>query len=300
MREFKSIVVAILLPILSWGFDASPLIDYVCNQNLWIATGNYISTNYIENGTNFTAIIWTNGIGTFVLNKQISVEALVVAGGGAGGYCAGGGAGGLVYTSSLPISVGGVSITVGNGGTRGIDYTYCGNNGGDSTCGVVVAIGGGGGAGHNYPVSRVGRSGGSGGGSAGPVASGLGTFGQGYSGGTGATPYAYWTSGGGGGGASAVGKNSSQTVRGIGGNGLSYSLSGANIYYAGGGGGGGDGTSSGTTGAGGLGGGGAGNPGNTGNATSGTANTGGGGGGCPAGYLSGLGGSGIVIVRFTQ
>ena len=97
----------------------------------------------------------------------------------------------------------------------------------------------------------------------------------------------------------AVGSNAA-TNGGNGGNGLSSSISGMSQYYGGGGGGS---SRNGTPGTGGLGGGGVGGE-HAANTTfisggsSGTANTGGGGGGSTAYDVGGLGGSGIVIIRY--
>ena len=83
----------------------------------WSATGSYYSTNYTENATNFTAIIWTNGTGTFAPNASVALQVLVVAGGGGsmGWGGGGGGAGGMIYTSKV-LNSGAYSISVGSGG----------------------------------------------------------------------------------------------------------------------------------------------------------------------------------------
>ena len=60
----------------------------------WVATGSYYSTNYTENTTNFTAIVWTNGTGTFAPNGSVTAQVLVVAGGGGSSTWGGGGGGG--------------------------------------------------------------------------------------------------------------------------------------------------------------------------------------------------------------
>jgi hypothetical protein len=227
---------------------------------------------------------------TTVSSNLITISYLIVAGGGAVSNDAtgGGGAGGrLAGTSTVtPGTV--YSFVVGAGGTKGTTPT----SGANSTGLGLTAIGGG------YARDTVASaSGGSGGGSGYAGTAGSGTTGQGNAGGngSGAGPY---TSGGGG-GAGAVGADSTATNGGDGGIGLTSSITGSSVYYAGGGGGGA--YNLGLGGAGGNGGGGTG-----GNfvggvktaGTNGTANTGGGGGGAPAGGGSsgGNGGSGIVII----
>ena len=250
--------------------------------------------------------------GTFTMNVSTNVEVLVVAGGGGGGKywsAGGGGAGGLIYKSTFAVVAQAYIVTVGSAGAgsktfnsgRGNAY-----NGGDSVFSTLTALGGGYGA--SYPNGYFvtpGGNGGSGGGagkfdydtSGGPGSAtqpGSSSGGFGSNGGT-----AVNAGGGGGGGAGAVGGNGAANVGGNGGAGLSYSISGSAVYYAGGGGGA---SSAGTAGTGGIGGGG--NGGNQPTAGSdGTANTGGGGGAggngtdetSPAG---GAGGSGIVIIRY--
>ena len=226
-----------------------------------------------------------------------NVEVLVIAGGGAGGSrdAAGGGAGGLVYSSSFLVTPGtSIPVTVGNGGyavplvgsaqTPGID-------GENSIFGNITAIGGGGGG------VGTGRNGGSGGGGSSSGIGGLGTAGQGNNGGGGG---GFSNTGGGGGGAGSVGETSTGSqIGGAGGSG-SYFAQYAGInsgspsgWFAGGGGGGGTSRS----GPGGIGGGGT--AGNYSQGQSGSVNTGGGGGAQrQAGYLSGAGGSGLVVVSY--
>ena len=247
------------------------------------------------------------------------VEVLVVAGGGAGGGGgtstaggAGGGAGGLIYNNQYPVVPGQTyTVIVGAGGFNGTgtgsgSTAGDGNNGNNSVFGNLIAIGGGGGraAENNYPAGVAGKSGGSGGGASAYYTTagggGAGTAGQGFAGGTGASG---WGGAGAGGGAGAIGGTGASGTTGsvspTGGVGLQFGISGSPTYYAGGG---GSGNYSQTAGAGGLGGGGNGNigPGNA-NGVSGVPNTGGGGGGAGGQAVSfgGIGGSGIVIVRYT-
>ena len=234
--------------------------------------------------------------GTFVNTiSSLSVQYLVIAGGGGGGvgdlgavaYGGGGGAGGYRTNvtgqtsgasssaeAALTISTGNKTVTVGAGGAGASGDNQLGTAGGDSVFDSITSIGGGrGGANTSGPTS-----GGSGGGGEESNGSGAsGTSGQGTAGGTGSES---GNRGGGGGGASVAGGTT------VGGDGLSNNITGSAVTRAGGGG---------SSGSGGTGGGGAGGAGGT-AGTAGTANTGSGGG---AGTVtSGAGGSGIVIVRY--
>jgi hypothetical protein len=106
------------------------------------------------------------------------------------------------------------------------------------------------------------------------------------------------TGGGGGGGAGSVGQdgNTATGNGGNGGDGKMYSISGSNVYYAGGG-GAGTGTGGSVAGTGGQGGGGNGGQGNGGNGGNGSSHTGGGGGGSNKNSTAGNGGSGVVIIK---
>jgi hypothetical protein len=228
-----------------------------------------------------------------------SINYLIVAGGGSGGVQGGGGAGGLL-TGVTPVTMGATySIVVGGGGAGVGPSTVLGNNGSNSVAFGLTGLGGGGGGVFHNGGSITAPSGGSGGGGGGcdngnPInPGGSGTPGQGNSGGNGSSLNT--TNGAGGGGGSAyAGITASGSVAGTGGTGTLISIIGTSTYYAGGGGGGSNG---GTVGAGGLGGGGAG--GNNANGVSGTAYTGSGGGGWGGGsYISGQGGSGVVIVSY--
>jgi len=200
------------------------------------ATGGTITTVC----TNFKVHTFT-GPGTFCVSAagnacgSNTVDYLVVAGGGGGGFCigAGAGAGGVrassgaasgcysagpvaACVSALPVSVQGYSIVVGSGGTGAPGSTVCGNSGSVSTFSTITSAGGGGGA----TYGRSGNTGGSGGGAGGwqPYGPSPGTTGgagntpsttpsQGNPGGS--NPFGtYESSGAGGGGATAVGTNS--------------------------------------------------------------------------------------------
>ena len=214
--------------------------------------------------------------------------------GGTGGGGGGGGAGGLLAGTSLTLADSTTyTITVGGGGTGGAFNGGLGNSGGNSSIAgsgltTITATGGGRGGSHgNTSSAATGGSGGGGGGRGGSGAAG--TSGQGNSGGTGGN----WGGGGGGGGAGGAGGNGTGSNGGAGGVGVSNSITGSAVFYAGGGGGGRNG---GSNGAGGNGGGGS-------WATSPDAvdGTGGGGGGQPAGSNSGgAGGDGVVILRTSK
>ena len=261
---------------------------------------------------------------------NVTIDVLVVAGGGGGGgrHGGGGGAGGASYNSALVVSTATVYlVTIGAGGI-GAQTDTTGSDGGLTSAFGISRIGGGGGgtyAGGGYTAARAGGSGGGAGHA--PSAIGLGTAGQGYNGGTGNS-----NEGGGGGGAGAVGGNAASEVAGIGGVGLQSSITGTNLYWAGGGGGGIWSAGAGDRGGhGGLGGGGGGGHGDGAAGTAGTgggsalnsgqpgvagtsgavsggaggANTGGGGGGSGQreyqsySGVGGNGGSGIVVVRYS-
>lgn len=281
------------------------------------------SSNYTSNNVLYYLNMFTNvGTSTFTVSNILAANILIVAGGGggAGGAStgAGGGAGGYQYYSSQILYPGSYQVTVGGGGVAGgtTPSTYNpGKNGSNSVFGVLPPSIGGGGGGTPTAVGGLDAgSGGSGGGGGAPGGGsgnvgGSGTPGQGNAGGQGGASVGY--AGGGGGGAGAVGGVGSSLnggTGGVGGIGIGNYMTGIFTYYAGGGGGGGypGGVTNG--GAGGLGGGGSGglgttSPGFPGNA--GQSNTGGGGGGATTqgsytAQVGGNGGSGIVIIQFSQ
>jgi hypothetical protein len=224
-----------------------------------------------------------NTSGTFLANRELTVDSLVIAGGAGGGgdIGAGGGAGGYrEFTSQNILRAQPYSVIVGAGGAGALGTS---GNGTSSIFNDNATAGGGGGTGAN------GLAGGSGGGGRSPGAiGGLGntpatTPSQGNNGGNGAG-----NSAGGGGGAGAAGQNASQSTGGNGGLGQTSLITGAPVLRAGGGGGlgylGVNGTAQGGGGAGG--------------GFSGTANTGGGGGGGNLSGVGGNGGSGVVIIRY--
>jgi uncharacterized repeat protein (TIGR02543 family) len=246
-----------------------------------------------------------------------SATALVVGAGGAGGTAAygssGGGGGGQVRELNLsltPLST--VQVVVGSGGvptpTGSVGSISSSGNGESSSIApsggaTTSALGGGGGANSRiYNVtqgvgSTTGWSGG--GGSAHAATASNGSTGVGGAGSKGGDA---WPNGsladpqaaGGGGGAGGAGANAVSGAAGAGGIGIQSAITGTAIFY-GGGGGGGKRTSSGSAGTA-SGGGGAG--GKTAGGTNGSANTGGGGGGAAEVNLGGVGGSGIVALRY--
>jgi hypothetical protein len=247
--------------------------------------------------------------GAFVPNSTLSCDALVIAGGGSGGTAygnqagGGGGAGGYQLFTSQSISTA-QTVTVGAGGAGvGTSTLSAGVNGSNSQFGSLTASVGGGRGGSYSTAPAIGGSGGGGGNQGSNTTGAAATSGQGFAGGNGSTnPNA---GAGGGGGAGAAGSAFSAANGGNGGAGKTTEASwlyatgtGVSGYIAGGGGGtkGADGSANGT---GGSGGGGAGNS----NADGfyGTVNTGSGGGGAYGDvpyYTSGVGGSGLVIVRY--
>ncbi len=232
-----------------------------------------------------------------------AVQALVVAGGGGGGgnYGGGGGAGGVIYNNSYTVTAQAYTVTVGAGGTGGNQGVVQATNGGNSVFNDQIAIGGGNGGGYGSANGGNGGSGGGGGYSGGT--GGTHTAGQGFDGGAdGGTAPKYPNGGGGGAGAAGVTPANGSANSGNGGDGISNSITGSPVIYAGGGGGGGNSDGA-AAGSGGAGGGGAGSTGAGNNGTDGTANTGGGGGGhwatgSTGNPHAGNGGSGIVIIAY--
>jgi hypothetical protein len=265
-----------------------------------------------------------NTSGTFVPNRTLDVEYLVVAGGGGGGrYGGGGGAGG--YRSSVPGELSGGNsapepkltllgstsypVIVGAGGSGHLGDAQSGGTGIEGTSSslsTITSVGGGGGGNYGNNSYGVGSLGGSSGGGGctntvtNPLVSQSPVEGQGFVGGTGGYQY-FGNSGGGGGGAGQAGFAGNAT--GKGGAGLSSIISGSLAIR----GGGGSGSQPSSTLSGGDGGGGSGIRDGATVAASlidGQANTGGGGGGTRDNPVTGLrqragsGGSGVVIIRY--
>jgi len=294
-------------------FDISsvfaPFVQYSTATLYGITSASYGATKATGGVISETDTHWIHSFyatGTFTPTQNLTADYLVVAGGGSGGNAVdgvissgGGGAGGLRSTvtatggggsleSAISLNSGTTyTITVGGGGSG----TGGGSNGVNSSIAgtgitTVTSTGGGRGAGNTLGNGASGGSGGGGANVAGKDLAGSGTPYQGYDGGNGLSS-AYAT--GGGGGAGQVGSGT-----GLGGNGISTSISGSSVAYGGGGGGGGSGSNSAT--------GGGGQAGNdpSGVAGNGSANTGGGGGGAQKTNNGGNGGSGIVIIRYAK
>lgn len=206
-------------------------------------------------------------VGGVYSTSALTIETLLVAGGGSGSGAIGGcqagagGAGGYLASSTMIINAGGYSVVIGAGGAPKGTPNY-GNLGGDSTFNGLTAVGGG--FGGSPP--NAGGSGGSGVSCGGTYGATSGTAGQGNS--SGATDA---NQPGGGGGAGSAGTRGN--LGGAGGSGTANSISGSSVTYAVGGNGNGSGAN-------------------------GTANRGNGGGGNFSGSGSGgSGGSGIFIAR---
>jgi hypothetical protein len=269
-------------------------------------SGNYTSASDLQCYWKMDSALTTKRIRThtfrgsgkfYVSSGEADVNWLNVAGGGGGGAGGsgaggGGGAGGMRTGTGYAVSAGTYTVTVGTGGTGGADNADRGDNGTNSVALGYTSTAGGGGGSQNTEV-MFGNDGGSGGGggqrddttdNSGSGNTPSTSPSQGSDGGEGHE--GSWA-GGGGGGYSAVGANASSGVGGAGGAGSTgYGITATTRTYAGGG--GGDGAS--TQGVGGSGGGG------KARAGGGVPNTGGGGGGNYG--VGGLGGAGIVIIRY--
>lgn len=292
----------------------------VKNVTTATGTGKAIGGDEIyTDGTYWYHKFTTVGTTSFTPLTSLTVDYLVVAGGGSGAVSnngnngtGGGGAGGVRCTvgatggggsleSPLSLTAQAYTVTVGDGGASRTGTGNVGANGSNSVFATITAIGGGGGGYWNGTTHTVG-TGGSGGGAG--VAQngtsktgGAGTANQGFAGGNSGTGASSGMGSGGGGGAGAVGSNGTSTAGGAGGTGITTNISGISATY-GGGGGGADGNAQTSHGAGGAGGGTAGGDPST---SAATANTGGGSGGANAtsgSGTSGKGGSGIVIIRY--
>ena len=253
-----------------------------------------------------------NAIGGWKTPDSITAVTAVVVGGGGGGnaqtdntgWMAGGGGAGAYQYFTSSVNGGKVeTVTVGLGGRRGANIwfqnanTETPTNGQDSRFLSRVSIGGGAGGGASLGAGgAAGRAGGSGGG--GGTYSGAGgssVSGQGNDGGSGA---ANCCASGGGGGAGGAGGNgvsagNSSGTGGAAGNGVLNPLfiSGTSAQYIAGGGAGGGLTTAGSAGT--LGGTAFGA-----NAVANSGSGGGGGGGGASPSVAGMGGSGVIILRY--
>jgi len=211
-------------------------------------------TTFTLSATNGTQTI-TKPFTIKILKFTLTIDYLIVGGGGGAGFDVGGGggAGGVVVGTAFSIAPGSTAIafTIGGGGTSA-QSAVVGNNGnattatfsGSTGAGAVVAPGGGGGGSHtganNSPT--LGQSGGSGGGGGSQYGSSGGGssqgsypsfngVGYGNSGGTSYTGQWGGGSGGGAGGAGVTGTGAYVT----GGAPYTSSISGSSVNYAGGG-----------------------------------------------------------------
>ena len=312
-------------------FYDNNLSEWLGTANLGVVAsgGNSVYDVDTEGGTYRVHVFTSTGNSSFTVNQGGEVEYLIVAGGGGGGsghtgssLAGGGGGGGGLLTGTTTVTPQTYTITVGAGGTGANGPTSDGSgsttgfpartgaNGGNSSVFGLTANGGGGGGTRN--AHEYGKDGGSGGGHSGTTqgaGGGAGTAGQGNRGGNNGAEWGACGGGGAGGqGGDSTGGSGvyTQTPGGIG---ISTTITGTSVFYAGGGGGGGHNRTPDTErlGAlGGLGGGGrGGNHPNESTGTFGTDNTGGGGGGSPAfagnstsDSNGGDGGDGIVIIRY--
>lgn len=302
------------------GNGGTNFVQYSSASLYGIKRGSDGKTEVASGGTITTSGGYTihtfNSSGTFVANRELEVEYLVVAGGGGGGGAvaagqAGGGGGAGGYRTSTGTSGGGSSaesllrvnsgtsyaITVGAGGAGGIGSNR-GANGVNSTFASINSLGGGAGGAITSALPLTGGSGGGAGFESGAGITGAaGTAAQGFAGGNSNT----W-GGAGGGGSSSVGVNAQDPPRAgtNGGGGTTSTITGSSVARAGGGGGGAYFIAN-SAGAG-QAGGGNGSFG-SGNGGSATANSGSGGGGAGTdtsgtSRTGGTGGSGIVIIRY--
>lgn len=220
--------------------------------------------------TRETVIVYTNvnEVGTLTLGRRATANILLVGGGGAGGNsgesktcCAGGGAGGFVETNALQLVRGAYSITVGRGGLPNKDCNTRGLSGNGNPSLLVgakvslTAFGGGAGGiangalGSDHAQGRGGAEIGSGGGGAyyaGNGQNGKGGIVDGTQGCNGGSHLVEGNfndkirAGSGGGGAGGQGADATiAQTGGAGGVGKMSTISGQEVWYAGGGAGGG-------------------------------------------------------------
>ena len=289
-------------------------------------TGDFRVHTFTGDGT-----FAVNFAGNGTQDSPSIVDYLVVAGGGGGGQSSSGGGGGgaggfreslaaaspthtasphtaspLKATTGITVTTGtSYPVTVGGGGTSKAPGPTSSGPGSNSVFSTITSTGGGRG-GCQVVHSKAAGAGGSGGGApsiCGPNPAGAGNTppvspSQGNPGGVGNSPSGQPDSaGGGGGGATATGGTGNGPK--AGGAGATTEITGSPVAYAGGGGGASRAAPEGA-GPGGTGGGGAGQAGGPpAVSTNGSANTGGGGGGKRDGcHPLGLGGKGIVVIRY--
>ena len=244
----------------------------VYDGNAWRrAAGDTISaTGGSKDTTTRTgfAVHTFTGSGSLTISSGVGdIEYVIYGGGGGGGGHAGGGGGGAGGVRSGTISAlgpGAYTVTIGPGGSGGgASSPAPGADGGNSSVafpsphgGTIIGYGGGGGRDN----TNSGGDGGAGGGASGVQAGGVGAYGfgpttpspalnpalqplhpypitQGYNGGARISP-GYQGGGGGGTGAGAAPDNSISTNAPNGGNGTTFTITGASVTKGGGGGGG--------------------------------------------------------------
>ena len=213
------------------GYFGTPITNIASVTNTTSFNTTYSLSGYFTTNAFVSSGTWTVPAGV------TSVSALLVAGGGGGGrYGGGGGAGGILYNTSTTVTPGqSLQVVIGSGGLGWVGDAQSGgqaNNGGNTIFGSLTAIGGGGAGVYGNPNGSSGANGGSGGGGArqnsggSTNTGGSGVGGQGYTGGTLASPAAQTSnSAGGGGGAGGIGQNGgSAAYTGIGGAGITNTL----------------------------------------------------------------------------
>jgi hypothetical protein len=295
-REFEPSEMTSPLIITKLSSDGTTLLTNGDTYNVKIQakTPNGLSpfSNMVEGTPDATTIVSFRNVGptTWTAPANVtSVEYLVVGGGGGSGAThdgggSGGGGGGMVLTGTLSVVPGNIySVIVGDGGDGGVSYSSVnpgpggiretdGNPGDNSEFSSILALGGG----QGYK-SRFNGNGTGGASASAPTLSSVGGYGGSFNNG-----------GGGGGGDSGNGSNGTGTggsrTGGSGGTGTSNGISGISLTYGRGGNGGTAQTND--------------------NAETGAVNTGNGanGAGTPFGSQrnGAKGGSGIVILKYTQ
>lgn len=225
----KNLIPLLLLPVLlcaSWELDFD---EDFANVPSAFGIGGDI-TKYTIGGTNYTAHIFTNSA-TFTAIKALSVESLIIAGGGGGGYSGAtaysgaGGAGGLIITN-INLSATSYTITIGLGGIGGTSDINA-TSGSNTVFNSITAIGGGRGGTWSGEVAS---NGGSGGGARLFGTAGNGTTGQGFAGAIYKDSPFQGGVGGGSAGAGLIYPNL------LGGQGTTNNFSGISVVYASGGG----------------------------------------------------------------
>lgn len=310
-----------VIPYLN-GTTAQAGTNVATNATTATITGLTMGSSYTfkVRATNANGNVDSSATNSVTVPVVIPVQYLVIGGGASGGTASsaqlrrgggGGGAGGFrtnagtsggnssseAAVSLLPST--NYTVTIGGGGAGVSSDSAFGTQGSETIFNNITSAGGGRGSGGG--AGQPGTAGGSGGGGgaiySGSQPGGAGTTGQGSGGGSGS-----FNGAGGGGGAGAVGNSSGGFSGASGGSGLASTITGSSVTYAGGGGGGGYDSGGG----GGSGGGGRGAKGSSTQVTSlpGTTNTGsGGGGGAHSGGVaqpSSAGGSGVVILRYSN